>query len=153
MLHQHLSYLLIACLLISTATANEQALLSLINRLNSDVIELRNEVELHYQNRCDAILGCTYASYDECLSEFTSGQSCPTKDQLGYAVEECGAGVNCNGLFDYTSTTVRLPNVTVKDPDGDRNPKNPLVSAVVFRHLSDGSTNKILCSNIIYYGY
>lgn len=61
--------------------------------------------------------------------------------------------MNCNGLFDYTSTTVRLPNVTVKDPDGDRNPKNPLVSAVVFRHLSDGSTYKILRSNIIYYVY
>ena len=120
-----ISYLLTAsCLLVSTV-ADEQALLSLIKRLNSDVIQLRNEVEYHYARRCDAILGCTYASYDECLSEMSAGQTCPNEAELGYAVEECGSGINCNGLIDFTSTTVRLPNRTVEGDD--RIPKNPLV--------------------------
>ena len=114
-----------SCLLVSTA-ADEQDLLTLIKRLNSDVIQLRNEVEYHYGRRCDAILGCTYASYDECLSEMSAGQTCPSGAELGYAVEECGSGKNCNGLFDFTSTTVRLPNRTVVGED--RAPKDPLVS-------------------------
>lgn len=129
-MYQCLAFLLFVCLFASS-TADEQSLLTLIKRLNADVIELRNEVERHYQNRCDAILGCTFASFDECLSEFTSGQSCPSKEQLGYSVEECGAGVNCNGLFDFTSTTIRLPNATVIDPAGDRTPNNPSVSGRV----------------------
>lgn len=128
----HNARMIYLCLLLAAlcfcTNADEQALLTLINRLNSDVIELRNEVELHHSKRCDAILGCTQASYDECLSELSSGQSCPSKDQLGYAVDECGLGENCNGLFDFTSTTVRLPNGTVVDPNGDRTPKNPIVS-------------------------
>ncbi len=28
---------------------------------------------------------------------------------LGYAIPECGSGKNCNGLFDHTISTVRLP--------------------------------------------
>ena len=28
---------------------------------------------------------------------------------LGYSIPECGSGVSCNGLFDHTISTVRLP--------------------------------------------
>lgn len=110
----------------STTYADEQALLTLIERLNSDIIQLRNEVELQSRNRCDAILGCNHDSYDECLSEMSAGQSCPSFEQLGYSIEECGSGNRCNGLFDPTISTVLLPNITVEGPN--RIPKNPDVS-------------------------
>ena len=109
-----------------SVTADEQALITLINRLNSDVIELRNQIETSYSNRCDAILGCPRANYDECQSEMSSSQTCPGIAQLGYAVPECGKGELCNALFDYGSTTVRLPGHLVSGPNS--NPTNPMVS-------------------------
>jgi len=116
---------IICCLVFSSNAADEQALLTLINRLNTDAIELRNEIETNNLKRCDAIMGCTYANYDECLSELSSGKTCPSKVELGYNIDECGSGNSCNGLFDYTATTVRLPNSTVVG--NERVPKSPEV--------------------------
>lgn len=144
MAHPSLTYIFIFIafiFVVEFAAADEQSLLSLITRLNSDVIELRNEVEVHYSNRCDTILGCTYANYDECLSELSSGQTCPSVEDLGYNIDECGSGKSCNGLFDFTQTTVRLPNGTVEGVG--RVPKSPLVSFISSFHIM----MKISCLN------
>ena len=110
-----------------SVSATEQDLINLITRLNSDVIELRNEIESSISTRCDSIRGCYQSSYDECQSEYdTSSQTCPSVDELGYAIEECGAGIKCNGLFDSGVTTVRIPEQLAQGPN--RNPTNPSVS-------------------------
>ncbi len=117
--------------------ADRDALVALIDRLDSDVIELRNTIEASIANRCDSIRGCYRSSYDECRSLFDSGtQSCPSKEQLGYAVPECGEGLNCNGIFDYGATTVRLPAALANGPNG--NPTNPFVS--LFSYLRSASS-------------
>ena len=113
--------------LLPTVAANKQDLLQLITRLNSDVIELRNTIEASIATRCNSIKGCYESSYDECQSVYDSGtQMCPSGDQLGYAVQECGRGVGCNGLFDFGVTTVRLPQSIATGPN--KNPTIPTVS-------------------------
>lgn len=96
-------------LLKTFATATLQDLLLGIARLNSDIIELRNEVEISISNRCNSIEGCYKSSYDECRSEYTVDQQCPSLDELGYSIAVCGSGTSCNGLIDSSITTVRLP--------------------------------------------
>lgn len=125
------SYLSLAITLILAipATSDEQALTTLIQRLNSDVIELRNEIEFAYANRCDTINGCSRNSYDECQSELSAAQTCPSFSELGYAVEECGRGETCNALFDYELTTVRLPANLARGPN--KNPTDPVVSVAL----------------------
>mmetsp|Transcript_26950 Transcript_26950/g.55003 ORF Transcript_26950/g.55003 Transcript_26950/m.55003 type:complete len:696 (-) Transcript_26950:109-2196(-) len=106
--------------------ADRDALVALIDRLDSDVLELRNTIESSIANRCESIRGCYRSSYDECRSSFNSGtQTCPSKEQLGYAIPECGQGLNCNGIFDYGATSVRLPGALANGPNG--NPTNPFV--------------------------
>lgn len=119
--------LFFACLV----SASEDDLITLINRLNSDVIELRNEVESSIATRCETIAACYKSSYDECQSEMPAEQStCPSVDKLGFAVSECGQGKSCNALFSYDLTTVRLPESVVSGPN--RNPTNPGVSVCVY---------------------
>lgn len=109
--------------------ATREDLVAGIQRLSSDVIELKNVVESSISNRCDSIRGCYKTSYDECQSKYTKRQSCPSIYDIGYAIPECGRGVNCNGLFDHTITTVRLPANIANGPNG--NPKNPEVIEAV----------------------
>lgn len=126
-----------ACLVQSFAVrAAQEELIRGIQRLNSDVIELRNEVESSISRRCDSIEGCYKTSFDECRSEYTSRQHCPSLDLLGYAVPGCGSGTNCNGLFDSTITTVRLPANLATGANG--NPANAeVVEAVCYSRSAE----------------
>ena len=119
------SIMFILSAVLHLARAGEEELLALITRLNTDIIELRNEVESSITTRCDSIRGCRKSSYDECQSKYTSLQSCPGKSQLGIVFSECGAGERCNGLIDYAVSTVRIPENLAQGPD--RNPTNPAV--------------------------
>ena len=114
-----------------TAYAGREELIQGISRLNSDVIELRNEIERSISDRCNSIRGCYRASYDECNSEYTAESTCPSFEELGFAVSDCGRGVNCNGLIDETITTVRLPSSIATGKNG--NPTNPeVVEAICY---------------------
>lgn len=68
-------------------------------------------------------------SFDECQSAYTARQQCPSKDELGFAIPECGTGAACNGLFDYSVTTVRLPASAATGPGS--NPTNAEVIEAV----------------------
>lgn len=105
--------------------AGEEELESLIMRLNSDVIELRNEVESSIETRCDSISGCWMSSYHECQSAYTQLQTCPSESELGIVFAQCGAGIRCNGLIDFSVSTVRIPANLAKGPN--QNPTNPNV--------------------------
>jgi hypothetical protein len=78
--------------LITVSEATREDLIRGINRLNSDVIELRNEVEKAISGRCDSIRGCYKTNFDECQSNYTRQQTCPSFADIGYAVPECGTG-------------------------------------------------------------
>ncbi|KAL9181305.1 hypothetical protein ACHAXT_010110 [Thalassiosira profunda] len=111
------------------AASTREQLINGINRLNSDVLELRDVLESSISNRCNSIRGCYRMSFDECQSEYTERQVCPTLAESGYAVPDCGRGINCNGLFDYTITTVRMPASIANGKNG--NPTNPEVTESV----------------------
>jgi len=117
-------FILTAVFCVATAE-NETSLESLIYRLNSDVIELRNEVESSILSRCDSIRGCLKSSYDECQSSYTKAQTCPSEKELGIVFAACGTGSRCNGLIDYSVSTVRIPENLAQGPK--RNPTNPAV--------------------------
>jgi len=119
-----------------TVKAELQELILGIQRLNSDVIALRNEVESSISRRCDSIEGCYKSSFDECRSEHTSRQQCPSLELLGYAIPECGSGKNCNGLIDSTITTVRLPANLATGVNG--NPANAeVIEAVCYSRSAE----------------
>lgn len=45
-----------------------------------------------------------------CAMMYDSSRNIPSPPiSLGYSIPECGSGVSCNGLFDHTISTVRLP--------------------------------------------
>lgn len=125
-----------AAFIIQTASADREDLLRGIAQLNSDVLELRNEIEASISGRCDSIRGCYKSSYDECRSQYTTNQVCPSFEQLGYAIPECGSGKRCNGLFDSTITTVRMPNSIRNGKNG--NPTNPeVVEAICYTRTAE----------------
>lgn len=124
-----ISLLFISACLVQTGVATREELIAGFTRLSSDVIELRNEIESSISNRCNSILGCYQSSYDECQSEYTNAQSCPSFETFGYAISECGTGNRCNGLFDDSITTVRLPANLATGPNG--NPQNHEVTEAI----------------------
>ena len=119
--------LVLALATIEESNADLERLNEVFVRLNGDVIELRNELEQSIvgSRRCDSILTCEKTQYDECRSEYTADQFCPSFQQLGFAIDECGSGKRCNGLIDDTITTVRLPAPLATGPHG--NPNSPEV--------------------------
>jgi hypothetical protein len=128
---------LAACLFQAfTVRAELQELILGIQRLNSDVIALRNEVESSISRRCDSIEGCYKSSFDECRAEYTNRQQCPSLEVLGYAIPECGSGTICNGLIDSTITTVRLPANLATGVNG--NPANAeVIEAVCYSRSAE----------------
>ena len=117
--------------IIPVTTATRQDLVVGVNRLSSDVIALRNEIERSISNRCASIRGCYKSSYGECQSEYTTQQTCPSIDEIGFAISDCGSGKRCNGLFDKSITTVRIPATLATGENG--NPTNPeVVEAICY---------------------
>lgn len=70
-------------LLTTVVHAAREDLIAIIQRLNSDLLELRNEIEYSISNRCASIAGCSKSSYHECQSEYTRGQTCPAFEKYG----------------------------------------------------------------------
>ena len=96
-MHHTTSYPIVVCAIIlytllTVSEATREDLIRGINRLNSDVIELRNEIEKAISGRCDSIRGCYKTNFDECQSNYTRQQTCPSFADIGYAVPECGTG-------------------------------------------------------------
>jgi len=172
--------------------AARQDLIAIIQRLNSDLLELRNEIEKSISKRCASIAACSKSSYDECQSEYTESQMCPAFEKYGtssfiiissqnvsssprtllillhpsllniysilklsihfhflslflfqgYAIPECGSGQSCNGLFDHTISTVRLPANLATGHNG--NPTDPnVVEAICYTQIAqDWMVNK-----------
>lgn len=108
--------------------AGEAELEQLINKMESDVVELARAVENAYQNRCESALGsCLMNNYDECLSEYPS-PICPATDEL--VVDVCRGGGSCASLIDTSVSAVSLPRKVGNGVDG--NPTDPQVSSIIY---------------------
>jgi len=96
----------------------------LIDKMENDVLELAEQVEEAFQDRCTTALNdCSYNNYDSCVSQFLS-PTCYKSDEL---VTTCSSGPSdsCAALFDFNSSNVILPSEIADGKDG--NPTNPQV--------------------------
>lgn len=97
----------------------------LIDKMENDVLELAEQVEEAFQDRCTTALNdCSYNNYDSCVSQFLS-PTCYKSDEL---VTTCSSGPSdsCAALFDFNSSNVILPSEIADGKDG--NPTNPQVN-------------------------
>jgi len=104
---------------------------SVFEKMEADVLELREEVERVYKElRCTSqtLKECPNGSYDDCLSEYPK-PTCPSKDVSFAQIEACGAGNGCgSGLFDYTVPSVSIPRALTRQ---DGNPKDKQVTETI----------------------
>jgi len=113
----------------------------LIDKMENDVLELAEQVEEAFQDRCTTALNdCSYNNYDSCVSQFLS-PTCYKSDEL---VTTCSSGPSdsCAALFDFNSSNVVLPLEIANGIDG--NPTNPQVieSVCYTRQLDEFFLNK-----------
>ena len=132
-------YSLIAAPLLSIpmmhVKAGEAEFEALVARLENDVITFAREVESLYQNRCTEISlqECSGGNYDEC-SSLLPNQVCPGGEDLN--IEQCGDGITCSALWDYSVSTVAIPK-ELASTDG-RNPSdNSIIETICFTQQLD----------------
>jgi hypothetical protein len=110
--------LLIAVLLLPSHTmaANEGNILKdLISQFEELATEFAQRMEELYQDRrCNAtdIEACNEANYNGCISTLP-GAACYATTEL--KIDVCG---NCSSVFDFTASSVLLPERTVSNSDG-----------------------------------
>ena len=116
------------------SAANEAKFSELVAKIEGDVAELAQQVELLYATRCDdsALRGCALGNYDECSSLY------PQQTCLGgpdFFISACAGGANhsssatCSGLWDFSMSTVRIIKELADGVNG--NPTDPQVIETV----------------------
>ena len=65
-------------------------------RMETDVLAFRDEMERAYSLRCDAatLTECSESNFNDCSSTYP-GQQCMQADEL--VISRCGDGTACNG--------------------------------------------------------
>jgi hypothetical protein len=97
MMHHALCYLLY---LSPPSLAGEVEFEALVDKMEHDVMDLRDEVESLYQSRCTTIHleECPRGNYDHCRSSYL-GQTCPgTPDRY---IPDCGDGTETEPSSEY----------------------------------------------------
>jgi len=93
-----------------------------VEKLEADAFELRDQVESLYTKRCDSLSTCQQANYDDCYTSFPN-PTCPAG--LDYHIEACGATMTCSGEYDFSVSSFSLPPSTSNGQGG--NPTDPRV--------------------------
>ena len=81
----------------------------LIDKMENDVLELAEQVEEAFQDRCTTALNdCGHNNFDSCVSQFPS-PTCYKSDEFA---TDCSTGNSdtCAALFDFNSSNVILPS-------------------------------------------
>lgn len=120
---------MIAIQLLTPVNALDEArFTSMVEKLESDVVELSQKVEELYRSRCELTLlaDCINGNYDHCLSSYPD-ETCPGGDDLN--APECGDGITCAALVSFAASTVSLPREVADGPG--KNPTDPLVVETV----------------------
>lgn len=97
----------------------------LVEKMETDVLELRDEVERLYMTRCDvdSLTDCGRSNYDDCHSLFPN-PTCPRE----------GPDLR---VKDYTISAIRIPNI-LKDGRNGLNPTDPkAIEAICFTQELD----------------
>jgi len=86
----------------------EQQVKGILERMNSDVLAFRDEIEAAYSQRCstDTLNQCARGNYNDCTSAFPN-QICMDPSEL--VMQQCGDGRSCNALWDKSVSTVAFP--------------------------------------------
>ena len=69
---------------------------TILQKMESDALAFRDELERVYSARCDTktLTECAERNFDDCSSTFP-GQQCMDVEEL--VIGRCGDGVSCNG--------------------------------------------------------
>lgn len=96
------------CLANAATFDKEQEVKTILERMSSDVLAFRDEIEAAYSQRCstDMLSRCSRGNYNDCSSTFPN-QMCMDPSEL--VMQQCGNGQSCNALLDKTITTVAFP--------------------------------------------
>ena len=84
----------------------ENEVKEILQKMEADVVSLRNEIERVYSKRCETktLVDCGENNFNDCSSTFP-GQVCLKEDEL--VISECGDGQTCNGECMPHQTTSR----------------------------------------------
>lgn len=126
-----------SCLPFANAASpeKENEVKSILQRMESDVRDFRDEIERAYSARCETktLTDCGESSFNDCSSSFP-GQQCMKPDEL--VISTCGDGQGCNALWDKRHSTVSIPDSLVKSPLG--NPGDPeVIESVCYSLLAE----------------
>jgi len=96
---------------------------AILKRMESEVLDFRDELERAYSSRCDTntLAECAKSNLNDCTSSFLNNQQCMASDEL--VISACGDGETCNALWDKTISTVSLPSALAQNPFN--NPSDP----------------------------
>ena len=74
----------------------ENEVKEIMQKMEADVVSLRNEIERVYSKRCETktLVDCGENNFNDCSSTFP-GQVCMEANEL--VVTACGDGISCNG--------------------------------------------------------
>jgi hypothetical protein len=108
---------------LSCCQAGEAEFNALIAKMEGDVLQFARAIESFHQLRCDSdtLVTCSRTNYHETLSALP-GQQCYTTGVLDIAVCEES---QCGALWDFTTSTVRIPADRVAEGSADFYPKDP----------------------------
>jgi len=123
----------------------EDVLRDVMLRLEVNVLAYRNAVESAYNSRCSSntLNTCQKNNYDECSSLYPN-QTCPSSDFA--VISQCGKGELCNGLFDWSVSTVRLPRALADGPGN--NPTDPqIIETICYSRQTDNFLKNLFGRN------
>mmetsp|Transcript_2336 Transcript_2336/g.3623 ORF Transcript_2336/g.3623 Transcript_2336/m.3623 type:complete len:650 (-) Transcript_2336:61-2010(-) len=124
------------CYLANAASADkENEVKSILQRMETDVLAFRDEMERVYSARCETktLTECAETNFNDCSSTFPS-QQCAKADELVFSA--CGDGETCNALWDKTLSTVSVPAALAQGPSNNPN-DNEVIESACYSRLAE----------------
>ena len=123
-------------LLVNGATVDKENEVKLIlENMETDVLNFRNEVERVYSSRCETstLKQCYKSNYNDCSSIYPN-QECMKSEEMIFSV--CGDGDTCNGLWDTSQTAVRIP-YTLAQAQGNNPHDADVIESICYSRLAE----------------
>mmetsp|Transcript_28666 Transcript_28666/g.52977 ORF Transcript_28666/g.52977 Transcript_28666/m.52977 type:complete len:655 (+) Transcript_28666:127-2091(+) len=113
----------------------ENEVKSILQRMETDVLAFRDEMERVYSARCETktLTECAESNFNDCSSMFPS-QQCAKADELIFSA--CRDGETCNALWDKTLSTVSIPAALAQGPLDNPN-DNEVIESACYSRLAE----------------
>mmetsp|Transcript_15592 Transcript_15592/g.30897 ORF Transcript_15592/g.30897 Transcript_15592/m.30897 type:complete len:723 (+) Transcript_15592:115-2283(+) len=118
----------------SATIEQENNFKNVLEKMESDVLALRDEIERVYQYRCNlsTLNSCGYSNYNDCTSSYPN-EACVSEDEF---VINCGEGMACKASWDITTSKVSIPEALATEAQG--NPTDPeIIESVCYTRLAE----------------